>query len=265
MVLEAGSGPVFVLIPGVQGRWEWMKPTVTALSSQWRVITGSLPARDKSGGKDGFNAYIEYVDRLLEATQVSSAVVCGISFGGLIALRYAATHPTRVRALILVSAPGPRWKPSGYQSKYLQSPMLMAPLFLLGACRRTWRELRVTFPDFGERLAFCLRWVFRLAAAPVSPSQLAYRAGLAVNQAFQDDCPKIKVPTLIVTGEHDLDRVVNPEETMSYLAAIDGAEFRLFERTGHLGIVTAPDRFAQIVSSFSSRLPDRECQTTSAS
>jgi hypothetical protein len=41
---------------------------------------------------------------------------------------------------------------------------------------------------------------------------------------------------------------------MRYLDLIPGSSFRLFEQTGHLGTVLAPDRFAAIVSSFSRNL-----------
>src|ERR1044071_5976000 len=164
MVVDVGSGPAFVLIPGIQGRWEWMKPTVDALARRWRVLSGSLPSGE-------FEDYLDYVDNLLESAQVRSAIVCGVSFGGLIALRYAATRGARVRALILVSAPGPRWHLSGYQAKYLRWPVILAPLFMIGALRRTWRELSVTLPEFGSRLSFCGRWAFRVATAPVAPWQ----------------------------------------------------------------------------------------------
>jgi pimeloyl-ACP methyl ester carboxylesterase len=80
------------------------------------------------------------------------------------------------------------------------------------------------------------------------------RARLAERQNFEADCACVKVPTLVVTGERDLDQVVPSDETMSYLDLIPGARFQLFEQTGHLGTVLAPDRFAAIVARFSRTL-----------
>ena len=37
-----GDGPPLVLVPGMQGRWEWMTPTVDALARRFRVATYSL-------------------------------------------------------------------------------------------------------------------------------------------------------------------------------------------------------------------------------
>jgi hypothetical protein len=41
---------------------------------------------------------------------------------------------------------------------------------------------------------------------------------------------------------------------MKYLDLIPGSRFQLFEGTGQLGTVLAPDRFANIVSTFSRTL-----------
>lgn len=258
-IIDVGAGPAIVLVPGIQGRWEWIRPAVNALAGQCRVITSSLPgepgvqSRSTAGG---FDQFVAHIDHLMDEANVSRAVVCGISFGGLVALRYAARRPDRVRALILVSAPGPRWKPGAHQMRYMRWPILSSPLFVLGAVGRLWSELRVTLPDLGERLAFCARWAVQMVTAPGMPWRIGARARLALDERFEDDCPHIVAPTLVIAGERQLDRVVNLDDTMNYVAAISGAEFRLFERTGHLGTASSPERFAAIVSSFLKRLPD---------
>ena len=65
------------------------------------------------------------------------------------------------------------------------------------------------------------------------------------------DCVKVGAPTLVVTGEPDLDRVVPTDGTREYIRAIPGAKHVLLERTGHIGLVTRPDRFADRVGDFS--------------
>ena len=37
-IVDVGSGPPVILVPGIQGRWEWMKPAVDALSARCRVV-----------------------------------------------------------------------------------------------------------------------------------------------------------------------------------------------------------------------------------
>ena len=41
-IFDRGSGPAVIVIPGIQGRWEWMRPGIDALSASCRVVTFSL-------------------------------------------------------------------------------------------------------------------------------------------------------------------------------------------------------------------------------
>ena len=87
-------------------------------------------------------------------------------------------------------------------------------------------------------------------AAPALPSRMSERAALASCETFESDCACVKAPTLVITGERDLDRVVNCDETLDYVSRIEGARFQLLEKTGHLGTISAPQKFAAIVSRF---------------
>ena len=42
LMIDAGSGPPVIVIPGVQGRWEWMAPALHALQQHCRVVSYSL-------------------------------------------------------------------------------------------------------------------------------------------------------------------------------------------------------------------------------
>jgi pimeloyl-ACP methyl ester carboxylesterase len=253
-MLDVGSGPPLVLIPGIQGRWEWMKPSIDALARQYRVIAMSLPGEPgvdtPFDEKADFDVFVQYVDRVLDAAGVSEAVICGVSFGGLVALRYAARRSHRVRRLILVSTPGPRWKLRPHLARYSRWPTLTSPLFALGAARRCLRELRAIHPDPRTRLSALVAATWLVASAPAIPYRMSRRARLAERHNFEADCAGVTAPTLVVTGERGLDQVVPSDETMLYLTLIPGARFELFERTGHLGTVLAPERFAAIVSKF---------------
>lgn len=253
-MIDVGAGTPLVLVPGIQGRWEWMAPSVEALARDYRVITASLPGEPGVGASfdtdADFDVFVRYLDDLLDASGVARAIICGVSFGGLIALRYAARRSHRVRGLILVSTPGPRWRMNPTQKRYASWPTLASPLFVAGAVRRGWREMRALFPNRRARLSASVSAAWRVMRAPAVPRRMSRRAHLAESQNFEADCTCVKVPTLVVTGERELDLVVPCDDTMRYLNLIQGASFQLFERTGHLGTVLAPDRFAAIVSQF---------------
>src|SRR5262245_45315298 len=106
-IIDRGSGTPVVLVPGIQGRWEWMEPAVDALSRQCRVITFSLADEPTSGASfeeaSGFDSYVRQIDDALDAAGVPAAIICGISYGGLIAASFAARYPNRTRGVVLVS------------------------------------------------------------------------------------------------------------------------------------------------------------------
>jgi pimeloyl-ACP methyl ester carboxylesterase len=58
------------------------------------------------------------------------------------------------------------------------------------------------------------------------------------------------VPTLLVTGDSSLDRVVPVERTREYLRIWPHARHAVIPRTGHLGLITRPEEFAAVVGPF---------------
>ena len=159
--------------------------------------------------------------------------------------------PNRTEALILVSTPGPRWKLKPHLVRYMKWPTLSSPLFFAGAFGRFWPELRVTYPDLRERGAvLCSRDVSRACGAGDSvadePTREARSAG-AIRIRLR--------PRQGADARHDRrarSRSRGASTTRRWITSrvIQGARFQLLERTGHLGIVSAPDRFASIVSRF---------------
>jgi pimeloyl-ACP methyl ester carboxylesterase len=79
---------------------------------------------------------------------------------------------------------------------------------------------------------------------------MAERSALVGLRASTDDCARVSAPTLVVSGEPALDRIVPADGTSDYLRLIPGARGARIEDSGHLGYITKPDVFAGIVKSF---------------
>ncbi|MPZ17229.1 MAG: alpha/beta fold hydrolase [Luteitalea sp.] len=255
-MIVRGDGPALVLVPGINGRWEWMRATLEALAERLRVVTFSY--RGEPGARplprDGadFDLFVQQVDDAVHATGEQRVAVCGVSYGGWVALRYAAQHPDRVAALILVCTPPP---PPDVQlgwpyDHYLRHPWLYAPAFFLRALRRTVVEVKATFPGVDHWLPFLLRHLRAILRAPQSPRRTALRWRLAQQVDLHADCRRVTAPTLVVMGEAELDGVVPTRGTLSYLALIRGTNAATLPGTGHIGPMTKPDEFARIVSEF---------------
>ena len=234
-----------VLIPGIQGRWEFMQPTVDALSREFRVLTFSL--RDDARS---FDDYTQQVTQTLDAAGVDRAVVVGVSFGGLVALRFAARYPDRTRALVLASIPAPSMQLKRHHRWYARLPRIFGPLFLIETPWRLRAELRAALPNRRDRFAFKWRAIRTGWTAPISFSKMAARATLIAATDLRADCAQVVSPTLIVTGEKQLDHVVPVDGTVAYTKSIDDARAVVLDRTGHAGTMTRPDAFARLVTDF---------------
>jgi pimeloyl-ACP methyl ester carboxylesterase len=253
-MFDAGTGPPLIVVPGVQGRWEWIRPALESLQRRCWTISYSLCGDLGSGRRHdparGFDNYLDQLDSIFDRAGLERAALCGISYGGFIALRYAATRPDRVSALVLSSSPSPGWKPNAIQSAYIAHPWRATPEFVLTSPLRLWPEIRAAFESPADRLAFLAQHGLRVAAAPMIPGLMAHRILEQQSIDFAPDCARIQAPTLIVTGEPGLDRIVPVESTMRYLDMIPGACHARIPRTGHLGLVTKPELFGGIVGRF---------------
>ena len=232
-----------VLIPGIQGRWEYMRQTVDALSAHFQVVTFSLRG-------DTIDDYAGQVLRALDDRRIDRAVICGVSFGGLVALRFAATSPDRTTALVMASPPGPGWQLRPRHQLYARWPWIFGPLFLVETPWRLRAELSTALPDSRARWAFKLGALRTLTTAPPSLRAMAARARLIEGLDVRADCDRVTVPTLVVTGEPQLDHVVSAEGSSEYATLIRGARRAILERTGHVGTMARPDVFADVVHRF---------------
>jgi pimeloyl-ACP methyl ester carboxylesterase len=256
-MVAMGSGPPVVMVPGIQGRWEWQRPALLALAERTRAVTFSLCGEPGTNCRlnhgRGFNAHVDQLDRVMDAFGIERGALCGVSYGGWVALRYAAVRPDRVSALVLVSAPGPGFRPDLREMRYVRAPWLLLPMFVATTRTRLRPEVLSAIPEKRERWHVTRQQLRAMAKAPISPGAMSRRIRLAMREDFRSDCAKVKAPTLIVTGEKELDRVVPVKSTLEYLDLIAGATGVELPNTGHIGLITRPRAWADLVCDFVER------------
>lgn len=253
ILVDVGSGTPIVIVPGVQGRWEWMRPGVDALARRCRVVTFSLAGEPSSGAvfdqRAGFASYVQQVADAMDQAGLERAAICGVSFGGLIAAAFAATHPERVSSLVLVSPLPPSWAPDRRARLYLRAPRLLSPLFYVMSLR-LYHEIAVAHDRFFEGVRAAVRHGWNVLRHRMSPRRMAQRLQALCRADLASQITRLTVRTLVITGEARLDRVVPPGRSREYLAICTNASCAELARTGHLGLITRPDTFARIVGDF---------------
>ncbi|WP_418956683.1 alpha/beta fold hydrolase [Streptomyces tritici] len=157
----AGAPPV-VLLPGGGATATGWYEVAAALGRTHRVHAPDLigePGRSVPGGRPLRTAedLSAWLDALYEGLGLTSAALCGHSYGGWIALRHALRSPDRVDRLVLLD---PTNAFAGYRPGYLLRalPMLLRPTpsrtaaFLdreaRGALDPAWRELAARAAEF---------------------------------------------------------------------------------------------------------------------
>ena len=255
-IIDCGSGAPIVIVPGIQGRWEWMSPAVDAMARRGRVITFSLAdeptCRADFDADTGFDCYVEQVRAALDQAGVERACVCGVSYGGLIAAAFAARHPDRVSSLLLVSALPPSWVPDARVRRYLRWPRLLMPLFLL-ASLRMYKEIAAARPGRLDAISTAAAHARNALTHMSSPDRMARRVRLIESLTLGRELEGVALPTLVVTGEAALDRVVPVQLTEEYVRIFPHAERVTLGSTGHLGLITRPAEFAAAVMPFVAR------------
>jgi pimeloyl-ACP methyl ester carboxylesterase/putative sterol carrier protein len=102
--LEAGKGPVVILLHGLGGTNASMLPTFQALSKRYRVIAPDNPGFGESGKP--LRSYdpaffVDWLRSFLDTLGIKTASFIGNSMGGRIAIEMALRHPERVEKLVL--------------------------------------------------------------------------------------------------------------------------------------------------------------------
>jgi pimeloyl-ACP methyl ester carboxylesterase len=248
--IDRGAGRPLVLIPGIQGRCQWMAPAIETLSRRYRVLSFSL--NDLGASEGFFDRCLARIDSLLDAAAGSTtpAIVAGVSFGGLVAVRYAARRASRTSHLILTSSPSPRWPLDPVSARYIQRPRLAVPAFALRSVPRLAPEIAASLPSWTQRARFTTQHLARVIRYPLAPRHMAAWVHAWMSTDFVSDCRAIRAPTLLITGDAGLDRIVPVASSLDYLQLIPGSRHVVLPRTGHIGLMTRPDEYARLIEQF---------------
>ncbi len=218
--IDRGHGPPLVLMPGLQGRWEWMAPTVEALAARFRVLTFSL------GGVTGADAPARGV-RCVRRTDRRHARSRGRSpRRGLRRVvrrpgRACTSRPatgSRVRARARLDAGARMAMRIALSAGHVRYPRLSLPVFAA-------RAIAGWCPKSGALESGAAPALSRRASRPGDPLPRLARANGARVHAWSatdlvDACRRVTAPTLVVTGEPELDRVVPVDRRCEYVDAI---------------------------------------------
>lgn len=235
-LLEAGAGPVVVVLHGWGGRIESMMPAISCLAHHFRVLAFDLPGFGESpvpAGVWGTPDYAVFVRDCLASLGVPRAHFLGHSFGAKASLYLAATHEQLVDRLLVVGSSGLRGAPSFEVRVKRGASRVARAAGRLGRPGRTIRRViydRVASSDYRD-------------AGPLRPILVR-----VVGEDLAPLLPRIKSPTLLVWGTSDDAVPVAHARRMESL--IPDAGLVLFEGAGHFAYLDDQERFCIVARHF---------------
>ncbi len=108
---DSGSGNPLLFIHGLGASSSMFAPQVAAFQSTHRIICPDLRGNGLSGRLAGpvdtiLDRQCDDIAALLASLQITTAVICGVSYGGVVACHFALRYPEKTRAIILVDSAG---------------------------------------------------------------------------------------------------------------------------------------------------------------
>lgn len=232
--------PTILLSHGYTATSAMWAGQIDALTKTHDVITWDMRGHGRSASPADQSLYSERLTvddmaALLDACDVDSAVIGGLSLGGYMTLAFHLVHPERCDALMLFDT-GPGYKSDKGRAGWNQTAAERAAAFEREGLEAlgVGAEVRISMHSSAQGLANAARGMLA-----------------QVDDRVIQSLPVIRVPTLVLVGEDDA-----PFRTPTdYMAGkIPGARKVVLDAAGHASNIDQPAAFNRAVGEFLSSL-----------
>jgi (E)-2-((N-methylformamido)methylene)succinate hydrolase len=240
-----GSGPFVTLVHGIGADHASWDAIANKLEAHFTVVRADLRGHGESGRivRCSIDDFVADLDALLDVVHAEKTHLVGFSLGGLIAQRYAVENSSRLERLALISSVAERTDDERARVLRRADQIdLEGIAAVVSAAEDRWftpafkaaNPQRVT-----ERLAQLVKNDHRSYAA-------SYRVFAEADRGIAFE--KIKVPTLVMTGEND----PGSSPRMSHLLheKISGSQLRILPELRHSVLLEAPDLIGSLLLEF---------------
>ena len=250
MYLEAGEGPLIVLLHGFTGSKENWLPLMRQLARTNRVIAPDLPGWGESqriaDANYGPEAQVERIARFLAHFNEKPALLVGHSMGGQFVGLLAARHPQMVGPLVLMSSAGVKFAENGFGREVMagRNP------FEVRTRAELHRYLGIVFedPPFVPWPASEALVQRRRQDAPFE-QQVLDRIGRGPEAfALEAELGQIQSPVLLLWCRDD--RVIDVSAAAIFNRGLPRSETVLLAGCGHMPMMAQPENVASALLGF---------------
>jgi pimeloyl-ACP methyl ester carboxylesterase len=231
---EWGRGQPIVLVPGLAGGLELLGPLARELARDFHVISYQLRGESDCfvlRRRFGLPDLVEDLHEFIKWRGLERPIICGVSFGGVLAIEYGARYPNAVQS-VAVQGVGVR-----YERGLLQR---IASLVLTGYPLPPNSPFVNQFFNllFGSRQS---RSVFDFVTRQcwqTDQSVMAHRLHLVERCNLAPRLARVRVPARLLAGDRDL--LVSPASLDELATGLADGAAELLPQCGHLAFVTHP-------------------------
>ncbi|OCC24961.1 alpha/beta hydrolase [Croceicoccus estronivorus] len=261
---EMGEGePLFMLHGSGPGVTAWMNfgGNLPVFAEHYHCIAPDLPGYGGSTGIPGdpIGEAAKAVLHMMDQMGIGSAYLLGNSYGAMVAARFAADYPDRIRKMVTIGGIGvPLFSTFPYEgiarlSEFVENPTREQIVAWLRSM--VYDPAIVTEELIETRLATASEPAAqetnkRMYSRAVLDAIAGAMRGPDAVQGFAH-FPKIQAPTLMTWGRDDR---VNPLDiALLPMRLIPNCELHVFPRCGHWAMIEQKDAFEQVVLGFLQR------------
>ena len=192
-----------------------------------------------SGGAFGMNDLVDDVIKLIEHIGAKDIIFVGLSIGGLIGIKLAATRPDLVRGLVIIDSAVKIGKPEVWQQRV---DMIKTQGLATIATSVIERWFTAEFINAGK----AQKWQEMLEN--ISADGYIH-CGLAIAETnFTVQAEQLTMPCLLLAGSADV--ATPPEMVRSTAKLIGNATFKIIDNAGHIPCVEQPEITANYINEF---------------
>ena len=250
-----GEGEPLVLIHGTGSMLQSWDDWTNILSPRYQIIRMDIPAFGLTGPRadDIYNdsMYVDFIEQFVKAVGVDSFYLAGNSLGGLIAWKYAAAYPQKVKKLILVDPAGfhkLNSKGGSFIFKLASNfPTLTELVSKIGTHFFVEKTLREVFYDHSKITEAKKKMYAELNQRAGNRHSFVQRARFARGECSEEELNFISSPTLILWGQED--QLIDEKEAMHF-KKIANSSLIIYDKVGHCPQEEIPERSAADVMRF---------------
>lgn len=255
-VRVGGNGPAILFWPSLLMTGSMWTEQARYFADRYTVILVDPPGHGDSQALHRmfrFEDCAHSIEQILDTLGIERAHIVGNSWGGMIGGTFAALHPGRAGASVLMNATASR----ANMRQTVEFRLLTEIVRLLGKFREplTTRAVKAFVGPTIMRERPQVEQAIRAELRDLNVDSV-YWAVNSVVPARPDQRElfgRIGTPILVVAGREDPTFPVAETELMA--EAIPGAEFVIMENTGHLAALERPDEVNALIDEFLKRHP----------